>query len=266
MAAFLAGLWLAGRHLARRGVSPSVFERVSFWTIVGGLIGARLYYVVQSDLGWYLAHPQHILAAWEGGMAYFGAVLAALAVLAFFARRERLDYWLLADGAALFAAIGQPIGRIGNIFNGDILGYPSNLPWAIRYTDPHTFAPSRDIAYQPANVYELLVALAILGIILVLRSRARLRPGGLILSYLWLYAGTQFLVFFLRSNPPVLLGLKQAQWTSLVLLALLLPVTLWWRSRNRPREHEGGGGGEAADQRGLEGGTEPRRPAHGTLH
>lgn len=235
MVAFLAGLWLAGRHLRRQGVEPGFFETVSFWTIVAGLVGARLYYVVQNDPGWYLRHPQHILAAWEGGMAYFGAVIAALAVIALFAWRRRLDFWLWADGAALFAAIGQPIGRVGNIFNGDILGYPSTLPWAIRYTDPRTFAPSRDIAYQPANVYELLVALAILATVLLVRDRIRPRPGGLILTYLWLYATTQFLVFFLRANPAVLLGLKQAQWTSLVLVLVLIPVTLWWRGTFGPR-------------------------------
>ena len=253
MAAFLAGLWLAGRHLRARGVAAAAFERVSFWTIVAGLVGARLYYVVQSDLGWYLRHPQHILAAWEGGMAYFGAVIAALAVLFLFARRERIGFWLLADGAALFAAIGQPIGRIGNLFNGDILGYPSDLPWAVRYTDPNTFAPSREVAYQPANAYELLVALAILAALLALRSRVRMRPGGLILSYLWMYGVAQFLVFFLRANPPVLLGLKQAQWTSLALLAVLVPLTLWWRSGEGPREQEGGAGGEAADEGRLAG-------------
>ncbi len=246
MVAFLAGLWLAGRHLRARGVDSSIFERVSFWTIVAGLVGARLYFVVQNDLGWYLRHPQHILAAWEGGMAYFGAVIAALVTVFFLARRERIDFWLLADGAALFAAIGQPIGRIGNIFNGDILGYPSNLPWAIQYTDPNTFAPSRDIAYQPANVYELLVAFGILAALLLIRSRVRMRPGGLILTYLWLYATTQFFVFFLRANPPVLLGLKQAQWTSIVLLAVLVPVTVWWRSRAPHDQDVTDGEGEPA--------------------
>lgn len=238
MAAFLAGLWLAGRHLRRHGVDPGLFERVSFWTIVAGLVGARLYYVVQNDPGWYVRHPQHVLAAWEGGMAYFGAVIAALGVLAAQALWRRLDFWLWADGAALFAAIGQPIGRAGNIFNGDVLGYPSNLPWAIRYTDPHTFAPSRDIAYQPANVYELLVALGILAAVLLVRARLRPPTGGLILAYLWLYAISQFLVFFLRANPPVLLGLKQAQWTSLVLAAILVPVTLWWSGTFGPRSKD----------------------------
>jgi phosphatidylglycerol:prolipoprotein diacylglycerol transferase len=254
MVAFLAGLWLAGRHVRARGVNPAVFERVSFWTIVAGLVGARLYFVVQSDFGWYLRHPQHILAAWEGGMAYFGAVIAALVTMFLLARRERIDFWLLADGGALFAAIGQPIGRIGNLFNGDILGYPSDLPWAIRYTDPNTFAPSRDVAYQPANAYELLVALGILAAVLLIRSRVTMRPGGLILTYLWLYASTQFVVFFLRANPPVLLGLKQAQWTSLVLLAVLVPITMWWRSR--AGRDELGGGNEAeparAPQRALD--------------
>src|SRR5579863_6581081 len=72
--AFLVGTAVATRHLARKGVSPALSSNIAFWCIAFGLVGARLYYVVQSDWLWYLTHPQHIFAIWEGGMAFFGAI------------------------------------------------------------------------------------------------------------------------------------------------------------------------------------------------
>jgi phosphatidylglycerol:prolipoprotein diacylglycerol transferase len=167
-----AGLWLAGRHLQARGITSARYSNLAFWAIVIGLVGARLYYVVQNGVGWYLTHPQHLLAVWEGGMAYFGAVFAVPAFVFLYCWRARLPFWVVADAAVLFAAVGQPIGRIGNILNGegDLLGPPSNLPWAFAYTNPQTMAPAPGIGYQPAAAYELLIGLAILGILLLARG------------------------------------------------------------------------------------------------
>ena len=235
--AFLVGSWLAVRHLAGRGVPRQVAERVTFWTIIAGLLGARLYFVAQNQPIWYLTHPQHLLAAWEGGMAFFGAVFAALVALMFWSWRLRLDFWDLLDAGVLFAAVGQPIGRIGNIMNGEILGPASSLPWAIRYTNPESMAPHLGVAYQPANAYEGLATLCILAVLLMLRRRG-LASGLLGLTYLVLYPLSQLVVFYWRTDaetPVVLLGLKQAQLTALFVLIVVVPVFVlaWWRA-HRP--------------------------------
>lgn len=233
--AFLVGGWLATRHLARRGVSPQVSESIAFWTIVFGLIGARLYYVAQSNAYWYLTHPQHIFAIWEGGMAFFGAIFAAVIVLFVMSRRHHIAFWDLLDAGVLFAAAGQPIGRLGNFMNGEILGPPSDLPWAVRYTSPETMAPHVGVAYQPANLYEALGTLVILAVLLYLRRRG-VPPGVLGLTYLVLYPISQLVLFKWRTDyetPVIMLGLKQAQLTSIAVLVLIVPVVaiIWARSR-----------------------------------
>ncbi len=244
--AFIVGTWLAVRHLASRGIPRATAERVAFWAIVVGLVGARLYFVAQNDPAWYLTHPQHLLAVWEGGLAFFEAIFAAVACLLFAAWRLGLRFWLLLDGGVLFAAVGQPIGRIGNVMNGEILGPPSNLPWAIRYTNPESMAPHLGVPYQPANVYEGLAAIAILAVLLIVRSRGP-RVGMLGLTYLALYPLSQLIVFHWRTDaetPALLVGLKQAQLTSIAVLLLALPVMAyaWWRGhplrsvRSSPRE------------------------------
>jgi phosphatidylglycerol:prolipoprotein diacylglycerol transferase len=235
--AFVVGTWLASRHLERRGVPRSVSSDIAFWTIVFGLIGARLYYVVQSGWWWYLTHPLHIFAIWEGGMAFFGAIFAALIVLIVMARRHHINFWDLLDAGVLFAAVGQPIGRLGNVMNGEILGPPSDLPWAIRYTNPASMAPHLGVAYQPANLYEALGTLLILGVLLYLRRRG-VASGVLGLTYLVLYPVSQLILFYWRTDyetPAILWGLKQAQLTSLVMLATVVPLfyLAWLRSRRQ---------------------------------
>ena len=235
--AFLVALWFAQGHAERHGISRDQSASIGFWTIVMGLIGARLYFDVQSGALYYLTHPQYILAAWQGGMAFFGAIFFSVATLVLLAWRRRLNFWVLFDAGAIFAAVGQPIGRIGNIINGDILGPPSNLPWATRYTNPHTLAPQIGVAYQPAAAYEMLSTLAILAVLLLLRRRG-VPNGVLALTYVALYPVSQFGIFFLRATEPVLwLGLKQAQWTAIGVLVIGFPLALaaWWRTgRRRP--------------------------------
>lgn len=231
--AFLAGGWVATRHVRAHGISQEAAGSVLFWCIVVGLIGARLYFVLQSGLLYYLTHPQFILAVWQGGMAFYGAILGAVGTLLFLCWRRKLSFWTMLDGGALFACVGQPIGRLGNLVNGDILGPQSNLPWAMRYTDPGTFAPRLGVAYQPAAAYEALATLAILAVLLVLRRRGV--PAGVMgIVYLALYAVSQILVPFLRSTEPALwLGLRQLQWTALGALVVGIPllIAIWWRTR-----------------------------------
>jgi phosphatidylglycerol---prolipoprotein diacylglyceryl transferase len=233
--AFIVGTAVATRHLARKGVDPDLTGRIAFWTIVFGLIGARLYYDVQSGWWFYLTHPQHILAFWEGGMAFFGAIFASLLVLIVMARRHHISFWDVLDAGVLFAAVGQPIGRLGNVMNGEILGPPSNLPWAIRYTNPASMAPHLGVAYTPANLYEAMGTLLILGVLLYLRRRGV--PSGVLgLTYLVLYPVSQLILFQWRTDyetPVILWGLKQAQLTSVVMLLTIVPifVVVWLRTR-----------------------------------
>ncbi len=224
-----AALYFILPYAARRGVDRDTAYDIFWPVLIGCLIGGRLYYVVQSNLGYYLTHPAKILATWEGGMAFYGAVFLG-AVTAFVACRwKHVSFPLALDVAALFIPLAQAIGRIGNLVNGDIIGYRSTLPWATRYTNPNnTFVPSHTLAYQPAAAYELLFSLALLVLIYALRFRFRV-PGTLFALWLVLYSIGQFLLFFGRDNVIVMFGLKQAQLTAIVVVVLALPIWYLWR-------------------------------------
>ena len=170
-------------------------------------------------------------------MAFYGAVFLIVPVLFWRAIKERLNPLVVLDAGALFAAFAQPFGRIGNLINGDIIGYPSQLPWSTVYDNAASWACQNPgagmchIPVQPAAGYEILLNLLLIVVLLFL-PRCYRRPGMLLLSYLCGYAVAQFLVFFGRAKSVVPLfnwGLKQAQWTSLIVLLLLIPLTLWVR-------------------------------------
>lgn len=141
--AFLVAYRFAVVPLAQRaGVARDIVSKITVWTIVIGLVGGRLYYVLQQPdlVSHYLPNPIHIIAFWEGGMAFFGAIIAGFITLTICAWRYGLNPWLALDGSAAFAVVGQPIGRIGNLINGDILGSASTRPWATAYANPGAVA------------------------------------------------------------------------------------------------------------------------------
>ena len=241
---YAVAFWVGWRYavtpfLTRRGIPRAEIDRMITWVIVFGLIGGRLYYVLQNDLLYYLTHPQHILAVWEGGMAFFGAIITSVTTILVLAYRRGYPFWLLFDAGVLFAVVGQPIGRIGNVINGDILGYRSDLPWATAYGPKAILQPGYEpgVAYQPAAVYEALGTVAI-GLVLFALLRRRVPNGVMAITYVALYAVSQFGIFFLRGSEPVIfLDLKQAQWTAVGMLALGVPllIALWRRTRNQGR-------------------------------
>ncbi|MGH2633137.1 MAG: prolipoprotein diacylglyceryl transferase [Tepidiformaceae bacterium] len=222
------GLWVIRPYATFRKVPIERFWDLVMWCIPAGFIGGRLFYVVQNHPYAYFTHPWRALQVWNGGMAFFGAIIAVALVLLFFTIKERWDLAPMLDVGALFALVGQPIGRLGNVVNGDILGPPTHLAWGFIYSNPRSFAPSTRIAYQPAAVYEIIANLALIAVLFPLRKR--FAPGWLAASYLAGYCVTQLVVFHWRTQSILGFGLQQAQWTAIVLLLLEAVVLALWVS------------------------------------
>jgi phosphatidylglycerol:prolipoprotein diacylglycerol transferase len=217
--------WVAMPYGRSRGISEDQLWTTLSWGILVGLIGGRLYYVVQNNFGSFLRDPLLIPAVWEGGMAFYGAIFAVVALVIYFHLRRGYPLWQFLDAGALFAVLGQAFGRLGNIVNGDILGYPTHLPWGTVYTNPQSLAPQLGVPYQPAAAYELLFNLCFFAVLYIFRHK--FRPGWLFVTYLAGYSIGQFGIFFLRANSVTALGLKQAQWTALAVLLADVVLAVW---------------------------------------
>jgi phosphatidylglycerol---prolipoprotein diacylglyceryl transferase len=224
------GIQVGLREASRRGLDKDQLMNVALLAAVLGIVGGRLYYVVQNNPSFFLHHPAEIIAVWQGGMAFFGAMFGGALAVVISSWRWHIPFWSLLDVGALGMTIGQAFGRIGNIINGDIVGYKTN-GWGFEYTNPNTFGPP-NTPVQPASLYELLISLSLF--LLLWNLRKRIHPEGMLaMLYVVLYSVSQFFIFFLRDNIVILGGLKQAQVTSLVVIALSLPVIAYLLRKER---------------------------------
>ena len=220
------GLIVIWPYAKIKGFTRDQLDKIVYWSIPAGLVGARLYYVLQQPLEPYLKEPWRIFAFWEGGMAFYGAIFGVVITLFVLSIHLKLSIWNLLDITPLFAVVGQFFGRIGNFINGDIIGYPTHQPWGVIYVNPNSLAPRHDIAYQPAAVFEAIIDIVLFTILWFLRNR--MRPGMLFFVYVFGYSFSQLLVFFLRDNEILLLGLKQAQLTAIVVMLITAVILVWF--------------------------------------
>lgn len=223
---FIVSYWLIWRWSATFAALRSHLDALMTSIILGTVIGARLYYVVQNDLADYIHHPWNIFAVWQGGLAYFGGLFGAIVAAIIYVHRHRLSFWKVADYFAPAIPIGSAIGRISCGLDGMDYGTPTSLPWGVVYTNPHSYAPIDYVARHPDQYYELFGDLLIAWALLKLRGK--LPDGALFLLYLLLFSVLRFMVFFVRGNVPlVAFGLKNAQWTALTILAAVIPALVW---------------------------------------
>ncbi len=227
---FAFGFIAAGAILMRRlrelGKPIDYAYEMAFAALVGGLVGSRVYFVVQN-----YSQVKHDLigSLFSGsGLVWYGGVIGgAIAVIAWAWWRGMLNLGLL-DLASVPLAMGYAIGRIGCQVSGDgDYGKPSHLPWAMGY--PHGTVPTPPgVRVQPTPVYETLA----MGLIAwwLWRMRDRFRPGALFALYLLLSGLERLLIEFLRRNHRVVAGLTTPQLESIALM-LVGALWLWWLNR-----------------------------------
>lgn len=209
---FLAAGAMVARRLKELGKPVDYAYEITLAALVGGLVGSRLYYVVQN----YDQVKHDLLGSlFSGsGLVWYGGVIGgALAVIAWAAYRRMLGLELL-DLACVPLAMGYAIGRIGCQVSGDgDYGRASSLPWAMPY--PHGTVPTH-VAVQPTPIYETLS----MGLIAwwLWRMRDRFRPGALFAFYLVLSGAERLLVEFVRRNHAVLGVLTAPQLESIGLI------------------------------------------------
>lgn len=194
IAAYCLAAW-RGRYY---GFTTEQLDRLVVVLVVCGFIGARLYHVA-TELGFYVHHPAQVLAVWQGGLGIFGAILGGLVGLIIVRNRwfRGVSFLTLLDWLAPSLLLGQIIGRFGNLFNYEIFGYPTNLPWKMFV--PAQFRPQalQNFNYfHPLFLYEAILNILIL--LLLWRFMKRGRPvGSLFFAYLFLYnAGRFFLELY----------------------------------------------------------------------
>lgn len=233
VAAIVAGTYVGMKESRRKGIPDDTVYSLLTWGIIGGIVGARLLHVIDK-LDFYIQNPLAIFAFQEGGLAILGAIGGAFVVLLVYTRLHRLPFAKLADSVSIGLILGQAVGRIGCMVNGDVVGTPTDVPWAVAYTHPNSLTPELGVPLHPAAGYELLWDLAVFGVLWSIRKKP-LADGTLFLMYAGLYSLGRFFITFFRVDQIIWMGLSQAQVLSLVTIAVIVPLALYLNRPGAPR-------------------------------
>ena len=236
--AIIIGVWLVTREATRKGFKKDDIFDVAVWVILGGMIGARLFHVLDHWPDEFAANPIRALYIWEGGLAIWGAIAGGLVVIVVIAWRRGWLLPRLLDAAAPGVVLGQAIGRFACIITGDAMGKPTTGPFGFAYTNPDAMVPKLGVYYTPMPVFEIIANLAIF--ILLWQLRKRNWPDGqLFLVYLGLYGIERCFLAFTSSYQIVALGLTQSQIVALVSLIVALPLLVRLQMKQRHAIVEG---------------------------
>jgi phosphatidylglycerol---prolipoprotein diacylglyceryl transferase len=205
--AFLASGWIVAKRLKELGKPVDWAYEFLFGAVVGGIVGAKLWYVIEEgDIGELFS---------GAGLVFYGGLIGGAAGVCVAAWRRGFLGLPLMDLAAPAIAIGYAVGRIGCQLAGDgDYGIPWDGPWAMSYPDG-TVPTTEEV--HPTPVYETLTMLGVT--YLLWRLRNRMPPGGLFALYLLLGGTERFLIEFIRRNEEVALGLSLAQYVSMAMIA-----------------------------------------------
>jgi phosphatidylglycerol:prolipoprotein diacylglycerol transferase len=231
--AFLAGLWTATRRARRENISSERISDVVLWIMVGGILGARIVYVMTYWKDEFAGQPlSEIFMIQHGGLVYYGGFIGAAIASVSCIRWKKLPLWKTLDVLAPSTALGNVFGRIGCLLNGCCYGRPTNLPWAIRFPSNH---PTGGLPVHPTEIYDALNNF-ILYLLLALLFRRKKFDGEVFVTYLVGYAVTRTIMEYFRGDylpDQIHLGLTPGELISIPIFitGLVLGVILSTRAR-----------------------------------
>jgi prolipoprotein diacylglyceryl transferase len=221
---------LTGYRWVRWGGDWDLVFRVAVWGVAAGIVGARLYHDITSwsevpDKWW---GP---FAVWQGGLGVWGGIFLGVLVGAWIVRRSGQSVRLFMDAVAPGLLLAQGIGRIGNWFNQELFGKPTNLPWGLKIDPAHRPSGYFDHStFHPTFLYELTYDLVGVGILLLVDKYFRIRRPALFALYVAYYCFGRFFEELLRIDPAhEYYGLRLNAYVSIVLFVLSLAFFIWWQ-------------------------------------
>ncbi len=232
--AITLGLVLIIKEVRRKGIDVSTEDLFDLllWTIPVAILGARIYYVA-FQWGYYSRHPLDMIKVWEGGLAIHGGVIAGAIAVYLFCRVKKVPFWALTDAISPSLVLGQAIGRVGNLMNGDAYGLPTALPWGIRFPlDSPAGQAYPGLATHPSMIYEMILNLLIFVYLWRIRKKGY-RAGFLTSMYVILYSLARSMVSFSRGDSLWLGPIRAAHVASAILILAFGGFIMWRRLYER---------------------------------
>jgi len=223
---------IAGRRWTSWGRDRAEFDSMLVWIVIGGVVGARLYHVA-TDSEKFEGDWVRVLEIWRGGLSIWGVIAGGLLAVIIVCLVKHIEIPLVTDAIVPGLLVAQAIGRFGNWFNQELFGEPTTLPWALEIDPVNRPAGFEQFAtFHPTFLYESLYCLALVGVMVWMERRWRLRNGQSTAFYLAGYCFGRFWLENLRIDEAKLVGpLRVNAWVSIL---LMLAGVGWfvWAGRN----------------------------------
>jgi prolipoprotein diacylglyceryl transferase len=241
-----AAIWIGRKRYANLGGNPDEVSEVAIWAVPFGIIGGRIYHVVTSPSQYFGSNgnPIDALRIWEGGLGIWGAIsLGAVgAYLYFKTHKTSLNFRQLLDSLAPGVIVAQAIGRIGNYFNQEVFGKPTELPWGLEIDSvnrPNGFESYS--TFHPTFLYELLWCLVIAVLLIKLPGflkKITARQGDVFALYVFGYTAGRVWIETLRIDEAnLILGLRLNIWVSLIVLITASAYLIASKRRGNTKEN-----------------------------
>jgi phosphatidylglycerol:prolipoprotein diacylglycerol transferase len=235
-AAYLLGLQLAMVRARKRNLDATRVMDLGIYIIISALIGAKLLLLV-TDFQTFRNNPAELFSLFRSGGVFYGGLILAVTVALIYIRRVGLPLWTTCDVFAPGIALGHVVGRFGCFFAGCCYGRPTNLPWAITFTDPFAAAnvgTPLNVPLHPTQLYEAGAELLILLVLLGTEKKGKTFAGRTFWLYMLLYAVSRFIIEFFRGDERGAVGVLSTSQFISVILAPLAIVMLMYLAKPAP--------------------------------
>jgi len=224
--AFISAGFVGHWQFKKRGVKPDFIYGLLIAAVIGGLLGAKIHYLILHPSEW----PGNLLTG--GGLVWFGGLFGAIVAVVIVTLMSRQRLAAVMDSGGMAVAVGYAVGRMGCFLRGDDYGVPTNLPWGMSF--PNGLPPTT-VKVHPTQLYEIAASLVIFALLAWVIAPRFKREGPLMFAYLLLAGVERFLVEFIRTNQAVALGLTQQQWISIALFVIGIGGMWWFGTQGRLR-------------------------------
>lgn len=192
---FVVGYFIMLRIFRKENIPEPLLDQLSMYMLIATVVGARLGHVLFYEPASYLAHPLDILKIWQGGLASHGAAIGIIIALYLFSRKTRQPFFWVIDRIVIVVALSGFFIRTGNLFNSEIYGNITNLPWGFIFERAGETLPR-----HPTQIYEGLTYLILFFFLLwyYYKKDGKPRPGLLFAIFLIVVFGFRLLVEFIK--------------------------------------------------------------------